>query len=73
MYSRQMTAPPEKLVHHGKPVFGTFDGIPTSLDIRGVYRPFGVLPLPTFITDLRIRSSLVYIINTDEYIGVVSF
>lgn len=73
MYSRQMIAPPEKLVHHGKPVFGTFDGIPASLDIRGVYRPFGVLPLPTFITDLRIRSSLVYIFNTDEYIGVVSF
>lgn len=73
MYSRQMTPPPEKLVHHGKPVFGSFDGIPPSLDICGVYRPFGVLPLPTFITDLRIRSSLVYIFNTDEYIGVVSF
>ena len=73
MYSRQMTPPPEKLVHHGKPVFGTFDGIPDKLDIRGVYRPFGVFPLPTFITDLRIRSSLVYIFNTDEIIGVVSF
>lgn len=73
MYSRQMTAPPEKLVKNGKPVFGTFDGIPPALDIRGVRCPFGVLPLPTFITDLRIRSSLAYIFNTDEFIGAVSF
>ncbi len=73
MYSRQMTPPPEKLVSQGKPVFGTFDGTPPSLDICGVNRPFGVLPLPPFVTDLRIRSSLAYVFNTEEYIGVVSF
>ena len=73
MYSRQIIAPPEKLVRHGRPVFGTFDGLPPSLDIRGIRRPFGVLPLPPFVTDLRIRSSLAYIFNTEEFIGVVSF
>lgn len=73
MYARQILAPPERLVKNGKPVFGTFDGIPPSLDIRGVRRPFGVLPLPAFITDLRIRGSLAYLFNTDEYIGAITF
>lgn len=73
MYSRQILVPPKKLVQNGKPVFGTFAGSPPSLDIRGVYKPFGVLPLPTFVTDLRIRSSLAYIFNTDEYIGIITF
>lgn len=73
MYSRQILVPPKKLVKNGKPVFGTFDGLPPDFDIRGVCRPFGVIPLPTFITDLRIRSSLAYIFNTDEYIGIITF
>lgn len=73
VYSRKITEPPEQLIKNGKPVFGTFSPAPKRLDIRGVARPFGVLPLPTFITDLRIRSSLLFVFNTDEYIGTIDF
>ena len=73
MYSRKIIEPPEKLIKNGKPVFGTFSDVPKKLDIRGVERPFGVLPLPTFITDLRIRSSLFYMFNTKEFIGGIDF
>lgn len=73
MYTRKLSKPPEKLIINGKPIFGTFAGIPPDLDIRGVTRPFGVLPLPTFITDLRIRSSLFFVFHTEEYTGIIDF
>lgn len=73
MYSRKVTEPPAQLIHNGRPVFGTFNDVPRLLDIRGVVKPFGVLPLPTFITDLRIRSTLLFVFNMDDYIGTVDF
>lgn len=73
VYSRKVTEPPARLINNGRPVFGTFNDVPPRLDIRGVVEPFGVLPLPTFITDLRIRSSLLFVFNTDDYIGTVDF
>lgn len=73
MYSREITEPPKKLVKNGKPVFGTFLYAPSKLDIKGVERPFGVLPLPSFITDLRIRSSLFFVFNCEEYMGTIEF
>lgn len=73
VYSREIIKPPKQLIHNGKPVFGTFAGVPERLDIRGVVRPFGVLPLPTFITDLRIRSSLLFVFSTGEHIGTIDF
>ncbi|MBO5235487.1 MAG: DUF2804 family protein [Spirochaetaceae bacterium] len=73
MYSREITDPPKKLVKNGKPVFGTFLYAPAKLDIKGVEQPFGVLPLPSFITDLRIRSTLFFVFNCEEYIGIIDF
>jgi len=73
MYSRILSEPPKKLIKNGKPIFGTFINAPDKLDIRGVLRPFGVIPLPTFITDLRIRSNLSFTFDTDEYIGTIDF
>lgn len=64
---------PESFVRSGKPVFGTFKGHPRRLDIRGVFRPYGVIPLPTFITNLRIKSRLVFSFDIGECIGHVSF
>lgn len=65
--------PPESLVKNGKPVFGTFKGHPDRLDIRGVEKPFGILPLPTFITNLRIKSRLSFFFNVGDYIGCIEF
>lgn len=73
MYTRIVSVPPKKLVENGKPVFGTFSCAPERLDIRNVRRPFGVLPLPMFITNLRIRSRLSFFFCAGEYIGSVEF
>ena len=73
MYSRLVCAPPKKLVENGRPVFGTFGGAPERLDIRNVRRPFGVLPMPEFITNTRIRSRLSFFFCTDGYIGNIDF
>ena len=73
MYSREITECPETFVKDKKPVLGTFRGHPERLDIRGVFRPYGTVPLPTFITNLRIKSSLSFFFNIGEYIGRVKF
>ena len=46
-----------------------YKDLPKSMDIKGVKRPFRVIPLPKFITNLRIRCSISLILNTQEYIG----
>jgi len=68
-----MLPPPELLVLNGKPQFGTFTGCPRRLDIRGVEAPFGGVPLPHFITNFRIRSSLMFEFNIEDFIGTVDF
>lgn len=73
MYTRNLQAAPEKIVHGGKINFGTFEGCPKKLDIRGVKGPFTGVPLPTFITNLRIQSSLMFFFNIGNYIGTVDF
>ena len=69
LYSRTYFKTPETLVKNGKPVFGSFEEPPKSLDVRGVWFPFGVLPFPPFITNLRIRSTLFFEFTTDTFIG----
>ena len=69
MYSRTYFKTPDTLVKNGKPVFGSFEEPPKSLDVRGVWFPFGVLPFPPFITNLRIRSTLFFEFSTDTFIG----
>ncbi|MEE0353652.1 MAG: DUF2804 family protein, partial [Treponema sp.] len=73
MYTRDLQEIPPSFVLNGRPVFGTFRGHPRRFDIRGVYRPYGVIPLPTFITNLRIKSRLIFSFNIGEYIGRISF
>lgn len=71
MYERNLNDAPDNLIKNGKPQFGSFKTPPKSLNIKGVKKPFGVLPLPTFITNLRIRSNISFIFSTDEYYGTI--
>lgn len=73
MYTRNILAAPKKIVHNGKIEFGTFEGCPKKLDIRGVKGPFTGVPLPTFITNLRIQSSLMFFFNIGQYVGTIDF
>ena len=73
MYTREIKTPPSKIVRNGKIEFGTFKGFVNKLDIRGVRAPFTGTPLPTFITNFRIQSSLMYFFNIGSYIGTVDF
>lgn len=73
MYSRTVTEPPEQIVQNGKCVFGTFSGYPDRLDVRNVNAPFGGVPFPHFLTNFRIKSSLMFMFNIGPYIGLVEF
>jgi len=73
LYSRQITQAPKKLIRNGKPLFGTYSGLTEKLDIKGVKFPFGIIPLPTFITNFAIRSQLFVAFNTENYIGQIAF
>lgn len=64
---------PDSFVKNSKPVFGTFQGHPKRFDIRGVFKPYGTVPLPTFITNLRIKSRLTFSFDIGEYVGRITF
>lgn len=68
-----MTMPPKDLVHNGRAVFGTFEGPVSRLDIRGLRAPYGGIPLPAFISNFRIKSSLNFCFHVGSYVGSVSF
>lgn len=71
MYERKLTNAPDNLIKNGKPQFGSYITPSKFLDIKGVKKPFGVLPLPTFITNLRIRSNISFVFSTEEYYGTI--
>ena len=73
MYTREIKETPDVLVRNYKPVFGTFKGHPKRLDIRNVFKPYGTVPLPTFITNLRIKSRLTFSFDIGDYIGRITF
>lgn len=73
MYTRVISKSPENLIKDGKAIFGSYDEPPKSLNIKGVKYPFGVLPMPLFITNLRIRSNLSFVFSTPEFIGTIDF
>ena len=73
MYTREIQECPETFVKNGHPVFGTFSGHSQRLDIRGVKRPYGDVLLPTFITNLRIKSRISFFFSVGQYIGCVEF
>ena len=73
MYSRKFTEAPEHIVQNGKACFGTFEGVSPKIDIRGMRAPYAGVPLPSFISNLRIKSRLEYIFNLEKFIGFSKF
>ena len=73
MYSRSFTEPPRKLVEGGKAHFGTYAGVSPRFDIKGMRAPYAGIPLPSIISDIRIKSRLNYYFNIEKYIGLVEF
>lgn len=73
MYSRKFTEAPEQIINNGKACFGTFDGVSSKIDINGMRAPYAGLPLPSFLTQLKIKSRLAYIFSNEEYIGMTEF
>ena len=59
MYSRQIDEPPLHIIENGKAHFGTFSGVSPKIDIKGMRAPYAGVPLPAFISNLRIKSRLV--------------
>ncbi len=74
MYTRKIEPCPDGFVKAGKPVFGTFSGVPERLDIRGVRNPYSSFHfLPPLVTNLRIKSRLSYFFNIGNYVGCIEF
>ena len=73
MYSRQFGEPPEHLVQNGKAQFGSFNGVSPKTDIRGMRAPYAGVPLPSFISNLRIKSRLEYVFSLKDFIGLSQF
>ncbi|MGP1587040.1 MAG: DUF2804 family protein [Treponemataceae bacterium] len=71
MYLRELSKSPETLIKNGKSLFGSYDTPPKSIKISGVYRPYGIFPLPTWITNLGIRSTCSFVFNTEEFLGTI--
>ncbi len=73
MYSRDFKEPPQQVIHKGKAEFGTFRGVSSKIDIRDLRSPYANLPLPSFLTNIFIKSNLYYFFNLKNYIGVTGF
>lgn len=72
MYTRNLLEPPEKIIVNNKPVFGSFKDSPKLLDITGLSDPFGIGPLPIFLTKLRIRANISFTFNTEFFFGTIA-
>ncbi len=73
MYSRSFEEPPRKIVENGKAHFGTFKGVSQRFDIKGMRAPYAGVPLPSIISNIRIKSRLNYYFSIEKYIGLVEF
>lgn len=73
MYSRQLLPPPEHIIQDGKAQFGSYIGVSPKIDIRGMKAPYAGIPLPSFLSNLRIKSRLVYTFSLDNFIGITEF
>ncbi len=73
MYIREFREPPEKLISNGKANFGTYSGVSPKIDIKGMFAPYAGIPVPAFLSNLRIKSRLNYVFSLDSYIGKASF
>lgn len=73
MYSRPLEKAPESIVHNGKINFGSFLGVPKTVDIRGVRAPFAGIPTSTILSNFRIKSRLYFVFAVENYIGLAEF
>lgn len=73
MYSRPLLKAPESIVQNGKINFGSFSGVPSKIDIRGVKAPFAGIPTSTFFSNFRIKSRVCFVFAVDNYIGMAEF
>lgn len=73
MYTREFSQPPENIVHNGKAEFGSYNDVSPKIDIRGMRAPYAGIPLPSFLSNLRIKSRLTYIFSLENFIGLASF
>lgn len=73
MYSRPLETAPESIVQNGKINFGSFQGVPATVDIRGVKAPFAGVPTSTFFSNFRIKSRMYFVFAVDNYIGLAEF
>lgn len=73
MYKRQLNEPPKQIIQNGKATFGSFNGVPTHINIKGMHSPYAGIPLPSFLSNLRIKSRLIYIFEIEQYIGLSQF
>lgn len=71
MYTRIIQNAPERIVRSGKPIFGDFCDVPLFFDIRKLKQPFSIMPLPSFISNLRIRTNLCFSFLADNYAGTM--
>ena len=62
MYSRKIDLCPEKIVSHGKAHFGNFNDVSKKISISGMRAPYAGIPLPAFISKLRIKSKIDFIL-----------
>ncbi len=73
MYSRQLNEPPKQIIQNGKAIFGSFKGVPSHINIKGMRAPYAGIPLPSFLSNLRIKSRLIYIFEIENFIGLSQF
>ena len=73
MYSRKVNDCPEKIISHGKANFGTFSGVCNKLSISGMRAPYAGVPLPAFISRLRIKSKIDFVFSLERFIGFTRF
>ncbi|AGT42821.1 DUF2804 domain-containing protein [Treponema pedis] len=73
LYTRKIEPVPEVPVKNGKAIFGSFSGRFKKLDIRGLPRPFGNLPIPRVITNMFITGASRFLFCGEEVIGEAAF
>ena len=73
MYSRKIDECPEKIVSDGKACFGTFKGVSKKFSISGMKAPYAGVPIPTFISRLRIKSKIDFVFSLEKFIGFTRF
>lgn len=73
MYSRKFEEPPRRIIENGKAHFGTYSGVSQRFDIKGMRAPYAGVPLPSIISNIRIKSRLNYYFSIERYIGLVEF